>query len=238
MSYSIFHRNKEIVFSIDRRNRKSITIQVHPDQRVRVLAPRYSTYRSIVRLVSERAEWILKKQTEFSERQAPTRPHEYRSGELFSYLGKQYSFKLSTGTPGVHIEDGNIIMTAPSSYTSEQYKKLMQNWYKERSVEIFDDRMELCLKKVKVIGIKTLPEWHSRVMKRSWGSCTGKNKIHLNQSLAAAPLDCIDYVILHELCHLVEHNHSQRYYKLLTTVCPDWKSKRDKLNGGYNPALM
>ena len=236
MSYSIFHKDTEISFSVERRNRKSITIQVHPDSCVRVLAPNYSTRRYILKLVSSKADWILKKQREFSAKPVITRP-EYKSGEVFSLLGESYILKLVHGKASVRIEGNLMFLTVPKNSSKEQKQKILQNWYKEQSLKIFPGRMEICIKQTNKIGIKTTPEWKSRLMKRSWGSCTGKNKIHLNQALAAVPVDCIDYVILHELCHLVEHNHSKRYYLLLNKICPDWKQKKAILNREYNPYI-
>ena len=87
-----------------------------------------------------------------------------------------------------------------------------------------------CIKVSAVIGIKQEPVWQVKIMAKRWGSCTREGKIYLNPKLVAAPKACIDYVIFHELCHTKEHNHSSRFYALLSRVYPNWKKWRDYLN--------
>lgn len=229
MNTSIIHDNKEIFFTVERRSRRTTAIQVHPDQSVRVLAPKFSTERAIRRLVAERASWIQKKQSEFAARPNLKKPHRFVNGESFSYLGEEYQLIVSEGRPLVRLEGSRFEMYAPIGYETEKRRKLMQNWYRKQSKKIFAQRMPHCMRSVSAIGIKLTPEWKIRVLKRSWGSCSPKGKLNLNLELVAAPIELIDYVILHELCHLKELNHSPKYYALMSAVCPDWKMRRKEL---------
>lgn len=237
MNNSIIHNNKKIFFTIERRNRRTTAIQVHPDQSVRVLAPRFSTERSIRRQVAERAAWIAKKQDEFSNRPKPLLVPEYREDDEFSYLGKLYQLQLCPGKAEVKLDDEHIIMTAPADYDSVKRKKLLQQWYRRQSKLVFAERFNICIEKTAAIGITQIPAWSSRVLRKSWGSCSAKGNINLNLELVSASISCIDYVIIHEMCHLIEHNHSPRFYKLMDKTCPDWKLRRNDLRNNYPSRL-
>ncbi len=229
----------DIVYTIERRNRKTISIQVHRDGRVRVLAPKLSSKRQIQKIIEERSGWIRKKQAEFAARPLKT-GHRFETGEHFNLLGNKLDFEfiISGGPPGVSLHQDKIVMRGPEDLAAEKRRKLMQEWYRAVSKDIFAERIQICAETASIIGIKKAPEWKSRVLKRSWGSCSPKGKINLNLELAAAPVELIDYVILHELCHLIEHNHSSRFYKLMTRLCPDWKMKRKELNRNYDTQLV
>ena len=238
LNYSVKHNNTEIFFSIERRDRRTTTIQVHRDQSVKVLAPRFSTKRSIEKMVIDRGDWILKKQKQFAGFPFEQKNHSFISGEKLCYLGKEFTLLMKTGKASVEASDGRIILSIPEGSTVEQRRKLLREWYRKQSEKVFAERIPLCVKAAGAIGITNIPEWKSRVLKRSWGSCSGKGKINLNLELVSAPQACIDYVILHEICHLKEHNHSRRFYSLLNKICPDWKARRKELNEGYFTKLL
>ena len=238
MQLSIIHNDREINFTVELRNRRTTTIQVHRDRSVRVLAPKFSSKRSIMKLVKQRADWILKKQQKFGTLPQQKNTHNFLDGDWFKYLGDDYELKVTSGHAGVEIGRAVLKMSAPESYSAEQRKKVLQKWYRKQSEQIFSERFVQCMKAAAAIGIKNAPEWKSRILKRSWGSCSTGGNINLNIELVSAPLPCIDYVILHELCHLIEHNHSPRFYKLMDRVCPDWRSRRKELNEGYETRLV
>jgi len=126
--------------------------------------------------------------------------------------------------------NGRFQLSAPESYSTKQREKLLLNWFREMSLKIFKERFPECTKVSAVIGITKEPVWKVKIMTRRWGSCTKEGNIYLNPKLVTAPKVCIDYVIFHELCHTKEHNHSSRFYALLSRVYPDWKKWRDYLN--------
>jgi predicted metal-dependent hydrolase len=111
-------------------------------------------------------------------------------------------------------------------------ESLMQQWYKEHAISIFEEHLQKCIHQSKsilelsqvAITLKIRP------MKSRWGSCNNQGKINLNLELIKAPLDCIDYVIMHELCHLKEMNHSKKFWQLLSQSMPDWERRKAKLS--------
>jgi predicted metal-dependent hydrolase len=102
-------------------------------------------------------------------------------------------------------------------------------WYRHQAKQIFAERLIVCYEQARHLGIP-YPQVVVREMKTRWGSCSGRtDRINLNTRLVQAPLACVDYVILHELCHFREHNHSSRYYQLLTSILPDWRHHKATL---------
>ncbi|WP_227508189.1 YgjP-like metallopeptidase domain-containing protein [Marinobacter sp. P4B1] len=105
----------------------------------------------------------------------------------------------------------------------------MRQWYRDRAVEVFQRRLDLvvdCLS-----WTTTAPAWRMMEMQTQWGSCSPEGAVLLNPHLIKAPTRAIDYVLLHELCHLVEHNHSPRFCGLLDRFMPEWRSVKEKLDG-------
>ena len=121
----------------------------------------------------------------------------------------------------------NIYVTDPSQ--SGRIKMLVVNWFRQRAEIVFRelfDAMRLHAERHNIV----VECFELRRMKNRWGSCTHDGRILLNPELIIAPKSCIEYVIVHELCHLKEHNHSQAFYSLLQTLMPDWQQRRERLN--------
>lgn len=106
---------------------------------------------------------------------------------------------------------------------------MLDEWYKARAKETFDKRLTAMLEQA--LWISECPSIRVLTMKTQWGSCSPKGLITLNPHLVKAPRECIDYVILHELCHIAEHNHSERFYRLMGQVIPNWEKTKEKLDG-------
>jgi len=131
--------------------------------------------------------------------------------------------KLSKGKLNIYLN--KEISNKP---IKEHVKALTEQWYKYRAKTIFQQRLtELLSKATWVIG---MPTFRLMAMKKQWGSCSAKGRLMLNPHLVKAPKECIDYVILHELCHIAEHNHSERFWRLLTQVMPNWKEVKSALD--------
>jgi predicted metal-dependent hydrolase len=238
VNYKVQYGRTEISFTLDRRNRKSLAIHVYPDKHVEVVAPEDALMDKILEKVKKRSPWIYKKQLEFSRIQPAQPKPKYQTGETFRYLGKQFRLNILDGEPSIKLKNGKFQLTSPNSYSSEQREKLFLNWFRERGKKIFKERFFECGKVSTIIGINEEPVWQIKVMAKRWGSCTKEGKIYLNSGLIVAPKPCIDYAIFHELCHLREHNHSSRFYTLLTKVYPDWKKWRDYLNENIEVRLI
>lgn len=105
---------------------------------------------------------------------------------------------------------------------------MLTDWYKARAREVFARKLSAMLKQA--LWVSDSPPLRILTMQTQWGSCSPNGRVTLNPNLVKAPRECIDYVILHELCHLAEHNHSERFYQLMGQVMPEWEKTKKRLN--------
>jgi predicted metal-dependent hydrolase len=152
------------------------------------------------------------------------------SGECLFYLGRRYQLKVrktEADDPGVKLLRGRICVSAPSG--AAVVRTRLAEWYRRRAMEVFRQRLLDITERVGWRG--EIPRWRLVSMRKQWGSCSPSGVILLNPHLVKAPRECVDYVICHELCHLKEHNHSPRYYRILRKVMPDWERVKARLDG-------
>lgn len=224
--------NTSIPYQLSYTDRQTLAIHVHPDLRVTVEAPLDSDFPEIEKRLRKKAAWILRQQRNFRRYSFEIPPRKYVSGETHRYLGQQYRLKVlqSENSEGsVHIAREQITVFTRDRGNREKVKKLLTEWYRQRAYEIFSERVEVWYPRFERYGIQH-PKVFVRQMRSQWGSCTAKGKMTLNLKLVMVPRQFIDYVIVHELCHLIEHNHSTAFYALMSKIMPDWEEKRDALN--------
>jgi predicted metal-dependent hydrolase len=229
--YTVPYGTTLIHYSLRFARRKTLGITVHPDCTVSVVAPLNHDLNAIAEKVQQRSRWILKQQRKF-ERYLPHLPaRQYVSGETHLYLGKQYRLKvMEADIPAVKLARGRFCIFTPHPTNKKTLQQQLDTWYKAKARQVFSEQLEHCLKRVAVIGIEATPALHIRTMQKRWGSCSASGIILLNLKLIQARKALIDYIIIHELCHLKEHNHSRAYYQLLDRVMPDWQARREELN--------
>ena len=121
-------------------------------------------------------------------------------------------------------------MTVPEPAEMDAVRRQVLEWYRKRAQVIFPARLALCLNSARSLNLSP-PPLVIRHMTKRWGSCTKGGTILLNTELVRVPVHCIDYVITHELCHLVVHGHNSEFYRLLDRVMPDWKARKQRLDG-------
>ncbi|NVJ62410.1 MAG: M48 family metallopeptidase [Gammaproteobacteria bacterium] len=224
-------------FVATRRHRKSdvnrVLIKVHPDCRIVASAPESASNKDVTDALKKRSRWIYQQVREFRKQSEYALPRQYISGESHFYLGKRYvlkvdkdntetSVKLLRGKLQVNIRKGR----------SKSVKELLNDWYKLKAKEVFHQRLDQLIDQA--LWVESKPNIRVLSMKTQWGSCSPNGLITLNPHLVKAPRQCIDYVIFHELCHIAEHNHSERFYRLLGQVMPGWEKVKDKLDSMAN----
>lgn len=210
---------------------KRVLIKVHPDCRVVIHAPPSATDSDIALAIQKRSRWIYRQLRDFRALNTHTTPRRYVSGESHYYLGKQYLLKVieePRQTQQVKLLRGKIEVYSRSKQP-ERIKGLLDDWYKKRAKDVFSRRMQAMLEQA--LWIDAPPPVRVLSMKTQWGSCSPKGRLTLNPHLVKAPNECIDYVILHELCHIAEHNHSDRFYRLMKQVMPNWEKIKTRLDG-------
>lgn len=221
-----------IDYQLSYADRETLAIHVHPDLRVTVEAPLSSAFTDIEQRLRKRAAWILRQQQNFRRYSFDIPPRQYVSGETHRFLGKQYQLKVlqsENEKEYVKMDREHILVGVRDKSDRAQVKKQLTNWYRQRAHEIFCERVEVWFPRFERYGIPR-PEVIVRQMRSQWGSCSVRGKMNLNLKLVMVPKQFIDYVIVHELCHLIEHNHSSSFYALMSKIMPDWEEKRESLN--------
>lgn len=212
-------------------HKTKITINVLPNGEVHVKSPEGVTLKNIKAAVQKRARWLYQHKQKIKQQFSYVLPRQYVSGECHYYLGRRYVLKVfmvKKIEPNVKLLRGQL-QVRTKSRNPDIIKSLLNEWYRKHAEQVFNRRLETLIEKIS--WLKSKPIWKLRVMKKQWGSCSPKGVLSLNPQLVKAPRECIDYVIIHELCHIKEHNHSPKYYKLLTRLAPDWVETKTKLDG-------
>lgn len=209
--------------------RSDLAITVDPDLRVTVRAPDSKPADKIQQRVYAKRAWIARQLRDFEQYHPLPESRRFVAGETHWYLGRQYRLRLVNGPPSVRCSAGRLIVAVRDPKISPSVRATLQTWYNARARVVFGERLSEVLQTVPRLG-GTTPQLRVRRMKTRWGSCTSSGTITLNTELVGASKACIDYVIVHELCHLIVPTHSPRFFRLLDRCMPDWKRQRDRLN--------
>lgn len=228
--YEIQYGDTTIQYTLSYAARKTLAISVSPDLSVSVSAPNDTTLEAIEARVRKRAPWILRQQREL-ERYLPKQPpRKYVSGETHRYLGRQYRLKtIEHDLDAVKLARGYLYVYSTKPHDQAHIQRLVERWYEAQAKRVLPERVQAMLPRFAHLGVAE-PSIVVKQLRARWGSCTGSGTITLNVRLVQVPKQYIDYVIVHELAHLVEHNHSKRFYVLLDKMMPDWRERRQDLN--------
>jgi predicted metal-dependent hydrolase len=200
-----------------------------PDGRVRVSAPQHISDDRVRAAVSTRLSWIKKQQSEFAS-QPRQGEREMVTGETHYLWGKRYRLEVieHSGKHEVRHKNGNKLqLFVRPGTTVDNRQKVMSEWYRQQ----LKDRIPTQLAKwQKKIGVQ-VDAWGVKKMKTKWGSChIGARRIWLNLDLVCKPPECLEYILVHELVHLLERNHNNRFKALMDEFMPDWQMRRKLLN--------
>ncbi len=224
---------RTIEYTLIRRDRKTLEISVLPNMSVEVVAPQQAPLEKIEAKILKRGLWIIEQQLFFKALQPFDGARSYVSGESHYYLGRRYRLKVVEATERVVKLQGQFLWVyTPDRSKPKHIQKQVQAWYKKQALRKFTERLAICHKRLAPENIP-LPTLKIRLLHKRWGSCQpGKpGKIILNINLMKAPTYCIDYVVLHELCHLIIPNHSAAFYQLKERYLSDWKARKKLLEG-------
>jgi len=218
--------SKKIDFYLEYSERKTLGITITPDLQVLVKAPVDTSLEKVKAGLRKKAPWIIKQQNFFLSFHPKTPARRFISGETHLYSGRQYFLKIIHNKVESVKLKGKFIEVATSD--KSRAKQLLTEWYLQNARMRFDSIAQPLIKKFKKHKVEptsiVLREMHTR-----WGSCTPKGKIILNPELIKAPKGCIEYVIIHELCHLVYHDHTKKFLELQEKEMPDWEKWKTKL---------
>jgi predicted metal-dependent hydrolase len=220
--------SKSIEYKLSFAARKSLGIKVLPDGLVLVIAPLDTSIIEINKKVKSKANWILKQQAFFCTYKPNTPERKYLNGETHLYLGRQYKLQIiEDAVNEIKLYRGAMIMKT-KKLNPEYLEKKLNEWYKEKAIFHFGELLDSSLEKFNKYKIEK-PVLEIRLMQKRWGSCTKSGKIILNTELIKAPKGSIEYVVIHELCHLIHHNHNKKFYDLQNALSPNWDKWKEKL---------
>lgn len=206
---------------------KSLNLYVKaPDGHVQISAPLRTSDRTIRTFVRAHIDWIYRQQADMRIKY-PLR--QYVTGETVMVFGMPVTLSVTECQKpyGVQLENGNLLLQAPIGSSIEQRQEIFRHWQRKELKKIAADMLEKWASNMQV----QVQEWHIKRMKTKWGSCNYQaRRIWLNLALAEQPIECIEYVIVHELCHLLEPSHDTRFWELMTQFLPDWERRRTRLN--------
>ena len=226
MNGKVEYGSYTIKYNIKFSNRKTLGIKVYPSGDIEVLAPVNTTMELIEQRILRRAQWIVRQQNYFKQFGEHSPEKRFISGESHYYLGRQFLLRVEEGKPNSVRYKGRYfeVICTPRS----KAKELMKEWYRIHAKDKFAEYAEPIIARFEKYGV-TPSSLYIQEMENRWGSCTPKGKIILNAQLIKAPRLCIEYVITHELCHLVHPDHTKAFWELLQKEMPDWERWKNKL---------
>ncbi|MGQ1943925.1 M48 family metallopeptidase [Ornithobacterium rhinotracheale] len=224
----IIYGKSVIEFNISYSDRKTLGITVNPDLSVNIKAPLNSKKEDVFKIVEKRAPWILEQKRFFLSFEPRRTEYLYKSGETHYYLGRQYLLKIVEGKAEDVFYKGRYLLIETNDKSPLNVKKLLDRWYRDRAKIKFAEIAEPLIQQFKKYEVEP-NNLYIQNMKFRWGSCSAKGNIILNPELIKAPKPCIEYVIIHELCHLIHQNHSKAFFQLQSREMPDWEKWKGKL---------
>ncbi|MBU5312932.1 M48 family metallopeptidase [Tissierella carlieri] len=222
----------DIEIEITKKNIKNIHLSVHPPNgEVKISAPKRMTEDAIRLFAMSKMSWI-KKQREKFKNQEKIPEYEYVSGESHYYFGEKYLLNVvhqSSNKPRVEIINNKYIdLYVNEESSKEKRENIMKEWYRKELKSIIPSMIN---KWEKIMDLR-VKEWGVKQMKTRWGTCNPKAKrIWLNLELAKKPPHCLEYIIVHEMAHLIEKGHGDKFKAIMDKYYPDWRNVRKELNG-------
>ena len=227
--------NFDFPFEIIRTDRvKSASIDVE-DNLVKVTVPKNLSDERIEELIKGRILWI-KQKLALQATANISKPKEYVDGEAFAYLGRNYRLKCANGSEeSVKLKSGYLnVTTKNGKRNSEHIKAAIEQWYRTKALSRLVDKNKRysAILKVEPTSINL------KDYKAMWGSCSPKGVVSYNWRIILAPHKIVDYIVVHELCHLIEPNHSSKYWKQVRSVIPDYKNSKEWLKNNGSSLLI
>lgn len=225
---SVIVEGREICYQLERKNVKNLNLRVRKDGSVFVSANDRVPCEEIDLFIQSKASYILKVIDHFREMaQYKPQPKQYVSGETFYIQGRGLRLQVSQAKKDAISSDGVYIFLEVKDINDvEKKRRIVTRFLDQECKTVFSEVIEDLYPLVKKYGIEK-PTLRIREMETRWGSClTKKRVITLNKRLLESPRNCIEYVVMHELCHLIHPNHSKQFYSFLTMLMPDWKERK------------
>ena len=228
---TVFHQGQPLDYTLVFRARRSIGFAVRPDGSVHVSAPAGVPAAWVAQQVLKRADWIRLHLVEFARRPPPAPARSYYAGSPHHYLGQHLALRLSEGPRlAVAAANNELVITYPTPHAPARTEAILLAWYARQAPALFTESLARVWPAFEGLNLRR-PTLFVRHMRTRWGSCTPTTaRIRLTPDLVRATPGCLDYVVLHECCHLKVPDHSAAFYALQTRLLPDWELWKQRLN--------
>lgn len=225
--------NERIEYRVRRTLRRKTIALSYGFDGLEVLAPQDLSEEALDSHVRGKARWILTKRAALNDIGGEQPPREFCSGESYLYLGRQYRLKVVEDGRTLHIGTklrGRFLVTQVRpeiriEHRPDEVRRHLQSWYEAHALAKLRERSLLYAER---LGERA-PSIYLRNQQKRWGSCDKDGVLRFNWRIVMAPIPLLDYVVAHEICHRIEHNHSHRFWRLLETIYPDMESARSRL---------
>lgn len=217
-----------IEFDVVFRNRKTLSIQIEAPRKITVISPAGKSEDEILETVKSKSKWIIQKLFEIREMEYRKRSKQYVNGESFIYMGRNYSLQViiddNSSFAKAKLYRGKFYVT---SYTKDQdiIKQALENWYKDKAKEKINERIKYYQGQFDIYPKKVV----IKNQEKRWGSCTKDNQLLFNWKCIMAPSPVLDYIVVHEMSHMVYMNHSKDFWNLIKRVLPDYEQRKNWL---------
>ncbi len=217
-----------ISYDIRRSSRRStVAVTVAPPGLVLLTAPLNTPIDRLDRVVQVKARWIVSRLRLVRPVEPAPAPREFVSGETFLYLGRQYRLMVRSGLPDAHLDHGRFIVNVGQSSARKRQeiaKKLLLRWYRRHATERLREQVE---RRARRVGV-AVPKLTVRHQERRWGSCS-PGVVRFNWRIIQAPIRLVEYVVAHEVVHLLHDDHGRSFWSKLGQVLPDYEMRREAL---------
>lgn len=225
MKLSFEYGTEKIEFDVEYRKRKTLGIQIIPPGIIKVAAPNGIARKRVIEAVESKAKWIVEKLSEARQNELGRKDRQYVDGEPFLYLGRECLLRLMLDKKHIkieveHLNDNLYVYTDTDD--PEAIKASIIKWYKHKAherilarIEHYQPFFEVAPSAVKI-----------KEQKKRWGSCTSKRVLLFNWRIIMAPLDVLDYIVVHEMCHFVHMNHSKEFWSSVKSILPDYEERK------------
>jgi len=218
--------SRRIEFLWVRGTGRRLRIDILPEGRVRVHSPARVAFDQVLPFVIRKSPWIIRTVDKVAKVDRLAWPESPKAGDEIIWAGRHLRVGWQPGPRfSVRIEDDRLLVAGPPDDDPERSGKRLVRYLRSEAERTLQNRMAECLPAAAGLGIPA-PRLSIRMMKRRWGSCGRDGRVVLNLRLVQTPPACVDYVILHELCHLRHHHHGREFYALLDRVLPDWRERK------------
>ena len=206
---NFLYKENKINVKVIYRKRKTISIRIIPKDNIEIISPKALSISYLKNVLIEKSSWIIKTLDKFENLEEDFKEKQYTNGEVFYYLGEKYILTI--------VEDKNTQNNKNYVYIRISEDKLIIN------TKTVINRLEVLKKESAIMNNLSPSLIKIKEQKKRWGSCTSNKIIYINSRISMAPIDVIDYILVHEFCHLVHMNHSKDFYNLVGEILPKFR---------------